>query len=127
MLWKLWITMWKLRSPNKNLVDKSVDKCKSFPHFPLGDVENLLIHRLSTLFQQLRVDNQCSCSVRIAKIIFPKHKFFQTQFPKKSLIYLSSYCFPFIIMFFTLSTISLVFVFSFTSFSIFLHPCITVE
>lgn len=73
------------------------------------------------------VDIKCVASVRVHMISFDKHKFQQTQIlknPHKNVFY---YCFPFMIIFFTLSTISFVFVFSFISFSIFLQACITVE
>ena len=83
-------------------------------------VEKLVINNLLTRNSQLVVDNGCTTSVGKTFIIFHKQLFLQTQILKKEYILRSSYSVSFTIMFFTLSTIRLVFIFSFTSFFILL-------
>ena len=73
--------------PSKIDVDNSVDNSRSYPHFPLKDVEKRLIHSLSTGFQQTLVDNQCSCSVRTESFGFVKQLFLKHRF-LKSLIFI---------------------------------------
>lgn len=119
--------MLKVRIPSKNDVYNLVDNFQNNPQVKIENVEKWDIHSLYTGYKHPHVDNACKASVGIAKISFSKQSFFQTQISKKSWKYFGYYCFPFMIMFFTLSTINLVLVFSLTSFSIFLQPCITVE
>ncbi len=118
-------------SPKKIDVDNSVDNSKSFAQAKFTNVENSVIHSLSTGYSQVGCGELINCFRKnrspcwFQTIIFPNINFFKKcQF---KFVHRFFYSLPFIIMFFTLSTINLVLLFSFTSFAIFLQACITVE